>query len=76
MTEKDSACLAKIEVIVKDMHTRLFGNGQPGELDKLRDRILPLESHRHQFIGAVGVVSFILLLLGGTFIAHILGGGK
>lgn len=32
----DSERLSAIEVMLCDTHARLFGNGQPGELDKIR----------------------------------------
>jgi hypothetical protein len=52
---------------------RLFGNGQKGELDKQDDRIAGLETTKNRLLGAIGIISFLLTLTGGTLLAHLLG---
>ena len=68
MTEPESVCLVKIKTIVEDMHRRLFGNGQPGKLQEIWNKIEPLGVAQDRFVGALGIISFFLLLFGGTFI--------
>ncbi len=59
------------QAIVIDIHTRLFGNGQPGELDKLDTRLKDLERTTNWAKGAVAVIVGLVTLLGGTEIYHI-----
>ena len=60
--------LARIETLVEEMHGRLFGNGQPGELDKIDGRLDNLESTRSFAKGALyvlyGLVSALASWLG------------
>ena len=56
--------LAVTHNTVLDMHHRLFGNGQPGEIEKLNtrisstnDRVGKLENWRWYLLGAVAAVS-------------------
>lgn len=35
----DAEKIGRIEYMVEDMHHRLFGNGQPGELTKISERM-------------------------------------
>lgn len=47
--------LARIETMVEEIYHRLFGNGQPGELDRLNSRVGKLENWRWWVMGiAVG----------------------
>lgn len=59
------------QTLVIDIHTRLFGNGQPGELDKLDARLKEQERVINWAKGAVAVILGLLSLLGGTEIYHI-----
>ena len=52
--------LAVIEEIVIRLEERLFGNGQPGELERLQTRVRRLESW---FWRAAGAVSLAVLLI-------------
>lgn len=69
--------LSKIDGAVEDMKHRLFGNGQPGELEKQEGRIHNLELFKATHEGgrinwmAIGVVASALLSLGGLLIAAI-----
>jgi len=57
--------------LIEDIHHRLFGNGQPGELYKLEGRVKALEKFRWKLVGiftacssfgaAAGVVSGVVL---------------
>lgn len=60
----DSERLAKVETIVEVIHDRLFGNGQPGELSKLDDRVQVLENNKNRIIGAFSIVSVLMTFLG------------
>lgn len=55
------------------MDTRLFGNGQPGVIDKLSNRADSLESTRDRVKGALYVISGAISVLGGTIVAHLFG---
>lgn len=56
--------IAKIEVMVTDMHERLFGNGQPGELDKLSKRVTSLEHDRSVAKGGFAVLTTFVGFIG------------
>lgn len=70
MEKTDSERIAVIETTVTDIKQRLFGNGQPGELDHLHtrvssvgNRVAKLENWRWWVVGiAVGLG----VALGGT----------
>ena len=51
--------LVVIEEIVGEMRQRLYGNGQPGDIEKFSHRITALEEFRWKFVGAFGVALFI-----------------
>jgi hypothetical protein len=51
--------LAVIESMVHDIHGRLFGNGQPGELEKLKARVGVLERIGWMTAGACTTVGII-----------------
>ncbi len=65
---------ATIETIVYDIHTRLFGKEQPGELDKLDARLKEQERATNWAKGALAVITGAMTLFGGTEIYHILTG--
>jgi hypothetical protein len=60
LEKSDRERLAAIEAIVSRMEQRLLGNGQPGEIDKLKNRITRLESW---FWRAAGAVALAILAL-------------
>ncbi len=47
--------LAVIESVVLRLEARLFGNGQPGELQMLKDRVTRLEAWIWRAAGAICV---------------------
>lgn len=65
--ETDHDLLIEISAGLKDIRGRLFGNGQPGEIQKLHSRLLAAE-HKVQHLdaykwllgGALAVVAFLL----------------
>lgn len=71
MNIEESKLLAQIAVTVNDMHDRLFGNGQPGELAELKARASALEKNQNMFLGALGVISAAVSGFFAAFIAHI-----
>ena len=64
--------VARIEEVVLRLDRYLLGNGQPGAIQKIEDRIRPLEETRNQWKGAIAIIGFLLMLTGGTLLAHIL----
>jgi len=63
LERSDRERLAAIEAIVSRMEQRLLGNGQPGEIDKLKHRVTRLESWFWRAAGAVALVFFVLQIL-------------
>mgnify|MGYP001569969610 CR=1 FL=1 len=56
--------IAKIEVMLEDVHHRLFGNGQPGQLSILDNRICLLEKLESKAKGAFWVISGLFVIVG------------
>ncbi len=52
--------LSVIEEIVVRMEQRLLGNGQPGEIDKLKHRVTRLESWFWRAAGAVALAILVV----------------
>lgn len=57
--------LIRIETIVTTLQTRLLGNGQPGELQKLQMRMVDLEAFKSYTKGGMAALSLLVFLLGG-----------
>ena len=51
--------LARIEMAVQHLEVRLFGDGQPGTLSRLHDRVYRLERYLWMSLGAVAVFGAI-----------------
>lgn len=51
--------LARIETTLESIHTRLFGNGQPGLIAQQDARLASLEAQRQQTIGAVHMIKLL-----------------
>lgn len=66
--EEQDELLIEIRTIVKTMEHRLFGNGQPGEIDKLHD----LQNWKSKIQGALAVISTTMIIMGGFLIKHLL----
>lgn len=60
-----------IETIVKRMDKEILGNGQPGSLQLLTDRVSDAESSISFYRGAVWIIGTLLSLLGGAEIIHL-----
>jgi hypothetical protein len=54
--------LAVIEAIVVRLEDRLFGNGQPGEIGLLKQRVAKLETWFWRAAGGVGILFALLEL--------------
>ena len=52
--------LAVIEEIVLRLEERLFGNGQPGEMERLQSRVRRLESWFWRAAGAIGLAVVLI----------------
>jgi hypothetical protein len=59
--------LAVIEAVVIRLEERLFGNGQPGELALLKNRVRQVESWLWRTAGAAGVVLALLQVFDHAF---------
>ena len=66
MTKEESAQLAVIAEGVERLEKRLFGNGQPGEIERLhcrisaqKERIDRLEAWKWRMAGAIAVVLWL-----------------
>lgn len=66
--------LARIETLCEDMHTRLFGDGRPGVLESLDERVDHLERTEAKAKGALGVISALVTALFGTLVTHMVKG--
>lgn len=55
-TDKDR--LMRIEVTVGQLHNHLLGNGQPGEIDRIKKRIAALEKFRYLLGGALVAIGW------------------
>lgn len=70
--QTDRDMLIEVSTLMREMHGRLFGNGQPGEIDKINKEVRGLTNYRNRLIGAVSTITFLLLAFGGILLAHIL----
>jgi len=60
--------IARIDEIVQNIHYRLFGNGQPGELALLSKRQDVSENFIAMTKGALVVIGTIITIMGGAII--------
>ncbi len=70
ITESAEIKIARIEVMVQETHTRLFGGeGQKGVIQAHDEDIDSLKTWKNRTVGAVSVIMFVL----GTIGARLLG---
>lgn len=55
-----SARLVKVETEQEEMHHRLYGNGQPGDIANMSKKIEELQSWMLRATGAVGVIVILV----------------
>lgn len=74
----DTVNIGKIAYMVEDMHHRLFGNGQPGELDRIAVRLNVMDEEIEEIKrdkarakGAIWALSALFTALGGGQLWHI-----
>ena len=72
--QKDHDILIRVDSQIEDIHRRLFGNGQPGQIEKLANLTSKLEDFKNRFLGALLFLTFSITLLGGIQIYHLLTG--
>lgn len=65
--------LATTKAIVLDMHHRLFGNGQPGEIQVLRAAVTELQAFKNKVYGLVATSGVLTVLMGITTVSKNLG---
>jgi hypothetical protein len=73
MEDRDNQ-LARIVAVVEDMHHRLFGNGQPGELADLKNRASSLEEFKNKVLGALIIIATGITVIGTALFTHLLKG--
>jgi hypothetical protein len=71
MSDKIESRLAVIEAVVLRIEDRLFGNGQPGELDALTKRLSTLEHSRSYVKGVLWVIGLFTTGVGAAVIKHV-----
>jgi hypothetical protein len=71
--DSDRDLLIEIATVCRSMHDRLFGDGETGEIPRIHKQISNLQGYKNRMVGAVGMVTFLVLALGGVVLAHILG---
>lgn len=71
MEDRDSQ-IAVIRAVVEDLHHRLFGNGNPGELAELRSRASSLEEFKNKILGALVIIATGITIIGTALFTHIL----
>lgn len=59
--------LAVIEAVLTRLENRLFGNGQPGEIGLLKQRVSRLEFWLWRAMGAIGILFCVLELVNRRF---------
>lgn len=76
MSNEDLAIMiARLETTLTRIDHILFGNGQPGELDKMQKRIKVTEEFRSSIRGALAVLTFLMTIFGGMVVTHIINHG-
>lgn len=63
--------VARIETLVEDMHTRLFGDEDTGEIPKLKRRMASMERTQHVARGAFGAITVALSFIGWPYIRNL-----
>lgn len=58
--------LARIEQILSDLSHRLYGNGQPGEIEVLRGRVSKLENITLRAVTIITAAAFLFNVLSGS----------
>lgn len=66
--------LIRVDEGLKDLKHQLLGNGQPGIIQKQEGKISELEDFRSKAKGALGVILFLVSVVGGTELVRFLGG--
>jgi hypothetical protein len=66
--------VVRIDETLSRMYSRLFGNGQPGEIEKHDNRLRDLEEFRSRTYGGLVIVSLLVTLIGGVLLAHLFKG--
>ena len=74
MEDTNNTTLGRILERVNDMHHRLFGNGQPGEISELRARISSQEEFKNKVLGALTIIATGVTIIGAALFQHLLKG--
>ena len=70
------ATLEKFDETLTRFDHQLFGNGQPGKLTVVDDRLGVLETFKSTAKGAIGTISAIISAVGLTELFHLFAGRK
>ena len=63
MEDTDRELLIRIDERVEHMNRELFGNGQPGKIDELDERIADVEGFRGKILAIVAAATFFCVLV-------------
>lgn len=74
--EQSSELMATVTRIDTKMELLISNGGSKGMVPELRAKVDEHDSQIAYWKGAVAVVGFLLLVFGGVFVAHVLGGTK
>ena len=66
----DHDLLLVISTELKDMKHRLLGNGQPGEIEIIRNRVLGLENFKSYTTGMLALISVAISAFGATLLGY------
>jgi hypothetical protein len=67
----DHDLLIRIATVVESLDHRLFGNGNPGEIDKLRADQKKTQEFDNKLLGGILVLSFMLTVFGSLLVRHL-----
>ena len=62
--------VARIETLVEDMHTRLFGDEDTGDIPKIKQRITKLETSHALAKGSIYVISALVSFIGWPYVRN------
>ena len=70
------ATLEKFDETLTRFDHQLFGNGQPGKITLINERLYKIEETHSKVKGAIGTLAAFVTAIGGTGIYHLLFGRK
>jgi hypothetical protein len=71
MTTEDHDLIVRTAAVVEEIHHRLFGNGNPGEIKTIQKDVQELQDYKSWIRGAFAVVALLITVFGGMLIEHL-----